>query len=157
MAAHSTPRGALGMLFAVILLLQSVVVAQHHHGYAHTHPAHRSVEAMNDHLQETERSILEARANNIQIRGATDGRQYPRLEIRQLQANRDQWNLYLLAMERFKAKPRNDRMSYYQIAGEHLPLPYKSSANPFRCPWTSVHELEQPGCSTQLCRILPAR
>lgn len=106
------------MLFAVILLLQSVVVAQHHHGYAHTHPAHRSVEAMNDHLQET-RSILEARANNIQIRGAADGRQYPRLEIRDLQRNRDQWNLYLLAMERFKAKPRNDRMSYYQICGVH--------------------------------------
>ncbi|KAF2685861.1 Di-copper centre-containing protein [Lentithecium fluviatile CBS 122367] len=115
MAAFSTPRGALGMLFAVFILLQAVVAFQHH---AHSHPAHRSPQAMDAHLKET-RALLEERANNVAIKGAADNGQYPRLEIRELQKKADQWNLYLLAMERFKAKPRNDRMSYYQVAGVH--------------------------------------
>ena len=113
MAAFSSPRGALGMLFTLFVLLQAVVASKHH---VH-HPAHRSPEAMEAHLQET-RAILESRANNVAIKGPSDNAQYPRLEIRDLQKKADQWNLYLLAMERFKAKPKNDRMSWYQLAGK---------------------------------------
>jgi tyrosinase len=114
MAAFSTPRGALGMLFTLFVLLQAVVATQHH---AH-HPAHRSPAARDAHIQET-RAILKERADNIAIQGATDNGQYPRLEIRELQKNEEQWNLYLLAMESFKAKPMTDPMSWYQIAGKN--------------------------------------
>ena len=62
--------------------------------------------------------MLVARASQIVTQGAPDG-QYPRLEIRDLKKNADQWNLFLLAMERFQNKPKDDPMSYYQIAGVH--------------------------------------
>jgi hypothetical protein len=40
-----------------------------------------------------------------------------RLEIRDLAKNTDQWNLYLLGMERFMAKAKTDPLSFYQVAG----------------------------------------
>jgi tyrosinase len=101
------------MLFTLYLLLQAVVATQHH---AH-HPVHRSYEEMEAHIEKT-RAVLQKRADKITITGAGGNGSYPRLEIRDLQQNADQWNLYLLAMESFKAKPRNDPMSFYQIAGK---------------------------------------
>lgn len=41
----------------------------------------------------------------------------PRLEIRQMQQNADQWNIYLLGLARFQAANQTDKLSYYQIAG----------------------------------------
>lgn len=116
MAVNSRPRGLVTMLFAFLVLLQTTAAIGH--GAHHSHAAHRSTEAMDAHLQET-RDILEARANNIAITGVVGSNTVlsPRLEIRDLQKNADQWNLYLLGMERFKAKAKTDRMSYYQIAG----------------------------------------
>jgi len=153
MAAFSTPRGALGMLFTIFVLLQAVVASQHH---AH-HPVHRSPAAMEAHLQET-RAILEERANNIAIRGAADNAQHPRLEIRELQKKADQWNLYLLAMERFKAKPKNDRMSWYQIAGQNrLGLHIVPSTDWCRCSRTSLRYVEQPRRPPQPGWKLPSR
>lgn len=113
MAAHSKPRGMVTMLFALFLFLQATVAISHH-----AHHAHRSTHAMEAHLEET-RSILEERANNVAIVGVVGSNTVlaPRLEIRDLQKNADQWNLYLLGMERFKAKAKTDRLSYYQIAG----------------------------------------
>ena len=43
----------------------------------------------------------------------------PRLEIRQLQQNTDQWNIFLLGMLRFQQTNQTDQISYYQIAGIH--------------------------------------
>ncbi|KAK5684305.1 hypothetical protein LTS10_004172 [Elasticomyces elasticus] len=42
----------------------------------------------------------------------------PRLEIRQLEQNVDQWNIYLLGLAKFQATNQSDKLSYYQIAGE---------------------------------------
>ena len=42
-----------------------------------------------------------------------------RLEIRQLQQNADQWNLYLLALDRLHNVNQNDLLSWYQISGIH--------------------------------------
>ncbi|KAF2011614.1 Di-copper centre-containing protein [Aaosphaeria arxii CBS 175.79] len=109
MVAYSKPQGFLPVLFALIVFVQATLAL---HG-AHHH-AHRSHGA---HLEETE-DVLNKRANNIAIRGVQSPLA-PRLEIRDLQSNSDQWNLYLLGMERFMAKPKNDRESYYQIAGVH--------------------------------------
>ncbi|PVI07012.1 Di-copper centre-containing protein, partial [Periconia macrospinosa] len=69
---------------------------------------------------------------------------YPRLEIRELQKNEDQFNLYLLALESFMAKPKTDPQSYYQISGIHgrpfipwnEPGPLKNIAG--YCPHRSV-------------------
>ncbi len=44
---------------------------------------------------------------------------FPRLEIRQLEADEDQWNLFLLAMRHFQQTDQTDITSYYQIAGIH--------------------------------------
>ncbi|KAF2115499.1 hypothetical protein BDV96DRAFT_646497 [Lophiotrema nucula] len=43
----------------------------------------------------------------------------PRLEIRQLEKNPDQWNVYLLALRKFQNMSQSDKRSYYQIAGIH--------------------------------------
>ncbi|KXL44734.1 hypothetical protein M433DRAFT_166430 [Acidomyces richmondensis BFW] len=43
----------------------------------------------------------------------------PRLEIRELQQNEDQWNLYLLGLARFQAVNESKELSYYRIAGIH--------------------------------------
>jgi hypothetical protein len=43
-----------------------------------------------------------------------------RQEIRQLQANADQWNLYLLALDRLQTVPgQGDLLSHYSISGVH--------------------------------------
>ena len=52
-----------------------------------------------------------------------------RLEIRQLQENPLQWNLYLLAMAEYQKMDQSDLTSYYQIAGIH--------GRPF-VPWNQV-------------------
>ncbi|KAL5447870.1 hypothetical protein PMIN07_001857 [Paraphaeosphaeria minitans] len=114
MVAYSKPQSLTSMLLTVFLLLQVTVAFSHN---AHSHPAHRSPAAMDAHLEDT-RSMLIARAGKVVTKGAPDG-QYPRLDIRQLKKNADQWNLFLLAMERFQNKPKDDPMSYYQIAGIH--------------------------------------
>ena len=42
----------------------------------------------------------------------------PRLEIRQLQKNADQWNIFLLGMNRFMHTNESEKLSYYRIAGQ---------------------------------------
>jgi tyrosinase len=47
----------------------------------------------------------------------------PRLEIRQLQQNADQWNIFLLGMRRFQQTNQSDLTSYYQVrASTHIRL-----------------------------------
>lgn len=114
MVAYSKPQSFMSMLLTVFVLLQATVAFSHN---AHSHPVHRSPAAMEAHLEDT-RSLLIERADKVIVKGVTDG-QYPRLDIRELKKNADQWNLFLLAMERFQNKPKDDPISYYQIAGIH--------------------------------------
>lgn len=44
----------------------------------------------------------------------------PRLEIRALQQNADQWNIYLLGLLRMQAIDQNDFQSYFQLAGRSM-------------------------------------
>jgi tyrosinase len=117
MANFSKPSGILSTLFAVFLLLQVAVASSH----GHARHLHRSPEYLDAQLQETKRALAE-RANNIAITGVT-GTTGERKEIRDLFKNKDQWNLYLLGMERFMAKPHSDRLSYYQLAGMLAAVP----------------------------------
>lgn len=51
------------------------------------------------------------------VTGITEFGVQPRLEIRQLQQNADQWNIYLLGLARWQAMNETEKLSYYQIAG----------------------------------------
>lgn len=42
----------------------------------------------------------------------------PRLEIRELEKNADQWNIFLLGMDRFMRSNQSEKLSYYQVAGK---------------------------------------
>ncbi|KAI1300345.1 hypothetical protein F5Y03DRAFT_386082 [Xylaria venustula] len=48
-----------------------------------------------------------------------DGQPQPRLEIRELEKNDDQWNLYLLALSWMQYTSQDSPFSWYQIAGIH--------------------------------------
>ena len=53
------------------------------------------------------------------VAGVAGASIHPRLEIRQLEQNADQWNVYLLGLIRFQQMNQTDPLSYYQIAGEN--------------------------------------
>jgi tyrosinase len=103
------------MLFALLVLIQAVVAV---------HAAHGSPESLRAHYEETKRELEKRQVNigwltgrYLRIEGVNPGSPAERLEIRDLRNNADQWNLYLLGMERFMRKGRNDKVGYYQIAG----------------------------------------
>ena len=48
-----------------------------------------------------------------------DGSVHPRLELRELEKNPDQWNIFLLGLKRFQEVDMSDKLSYYQIAGTY--------------------------------------
>lgn len=53
------------------------------------------------------------------ITGIKVGGVQPRLEIRDLQKKPEQWNMFLLALQRFQAQTQSQRESFYQVAGIH--------------------------------------
>ncbi|KAF2106373.1 hypothetical protein BDV96DRAFT_333833 [Lophiotrema nucula] len=116
MAGFSKPRGLLSTLFAILLLLQ-VTVAISHHAH-HEHARNPTPTEMEEHMEKTKR-LLDERADRIKVTGVLGGTRAERKEVRDLKKNADQWNLYLLGMERFMAKAKSDPLSYYQIAGVH--------------------------------------
>ena len=74
----------------------------------------------------------------------------PRLEIRQLEANTDQWNIFLFGLRRFQHTDQSDMTSYYQIAGIHG-RPYMA--------WNDVQAaegVESPGYCTHLLSLFLA-
>lgn len=132
MANFSKPQSMMTMLVALFALLQLTVASQHgvHH---HEHRRNAEVKAQIDDAAEALQkrqgggigpfiAISGVCSTGVQWWGDCNpnGRQSsPRLEIRQLRNNADQWNLYLLGMERFMAKDKGDTLGYYQIAGVH--------------------------------------
>lgn len=131
MASFSKPQNMTTMLFALFAFLQFTVALQH--GAHHNHARHSSDAIIKRHIDELADSLVARQSSgytaitgvcstNTNSDGTcnNNGRvSAPRLEIRQLAQNADQWNLYLLGMERFKAKDKNDRLSYYQVVGVH--------------------------------------
>jgi tyrosinase len=131
MANFSKPASMMTMLVALLSVLQFTVAFQHgsHH---HAHPARAADAAIEAHINEIEGELTKRQsqgftaitgvcssgtASNGQCNGGRTAS--PRLEIRTLARNADQWNLYLLGMERFMGKSKNDRLSYYQVSGVH--------------------------------------
>ncbi|KAF2001264.1 Di-copper centre-containing protein [Amniculicola lignicola CBS 123094] len=69
------------------------------------------------------KNSLQSRQNDYYvITGIKEGGVQPRLNIRDLgrkPENRDMWTLFLLALERLKARDQQDKLSFYQLAGIH--------------------------------------
>jgi hypothetical protein len=64
-----------------------------------------------------------------------DGSVPSRLEIRQLQANADQWNMYLLALDQLQTIPdQSNLLSHYQISGIH--------GQPYVAVWNLLHSTD---------------
>jgi len=51
-----------------------------------------------------------------------DGTPHPRLEIRELEKDKDQWNVFMLGIRRFQNIDQNDKLSYFKVAGESILL-----------------------------------
>ncbi|KAF2849362.1 Di-copper centre-containing protein [Plenodomus tracheiphilus IPT5] len=132
MANFSKPQSMMTVLVTIFALLQVAVAFQHGAHHHHAHPARSVDSAFEAHMNEIAGELEKRQSrgfivvtgvcsSGIDNNGACrPGRaSYPRLEIRQLQQNADQWNLYLIGMERFMARDKNDPLSYYQIAGIH--------------------------------------
>jgi tyrosinase len=131
MANFSKPTSMMTMLVAFLSVLQ-VTTAFQHGARHHAHPARAADAAIEAHMEEIS-SELEKRQSSgfIAITGvcssgtASNGQcnsgrtSAPRMELRELKKNADQWNLYLLGMERFQGKDKNDMLSYYQVSGVH--------------------------------------
>ncbi|KAK0660209.1 Polyphenol oxidase 1 [Lasiodiplodia hormozganensis] len=56
---------------------------------------------------------------SLAVTGIDQGYVQPRLEIRDLAEDEFQWNLFLLAMQRFQQMDQNERTSWYSIASIH--------------------------------------
>ncbi|KAF2752129.1 Di-copper centre-containing protein [Sporormia fimetaria CBS 119925] len=116
MVAYSKPRGLLPALFALLVLAQGIVALHAAHGNAN----HRRA-----HLEATKREIQSRQVQTnwlgttIAATGVNPSEPAERLEIRELRNNAEAWNLYLLGMEKFMNKDKDDRVGYYQIAGIH--------------------------------------
>lgn len=72
-----------------------------------------------DDTQEVEQLLARRQTSYLPITGIQEFGVQPRLEIRQLQQNADQWNLFLLGLSRFQNTNQSQMNSYYQIAGIH--------------------------------------
>lgn len=73
-----------------------------------------------EEVQLPEDSTLRRRQDQtVAITGINTFGVQPRLEIRQLQQDADQWNIFLLGLDRFQKSDQSDLVSYYQIAGIH--------------------------------------
>ncbi|KAF3047601.1 hypothetical protein E8E12_010743 [Didymella heteroderae] len=135
MANFSKPQNMTTMLFAFFAFLQFTAAlghgAHHQHHARHADSSNdailkRQIDEIADSLVARQSSGYTAITGVCSTSTGSDGTcnsngrvSAPRLEIRQLAQNADQWNLYLLGMERFQAKDKNDRLSYYQVVGVH--------------------------------------
>lgn len=45
---------------------------------------------------------------------------HPRQELRELQKDRELWNMFLQAFSRFQAMDQSEKVSYYQVAGMEI-------------------------------------
>lgn len=74
------------------------------------------------HVVQTLRSnrVIRRQADStpFPIRGVDTVGVYPRLEVRQLEQNPDQWNLYMLGLTAMQSVNQTDELSWYQIAGQ---------------------------------------
>ncbi|KAI2483415.1 hypothetical protein Ptr902_05732 [Pyrenophora tritici-repentis] len=130
MANFSKPAGLLTVLFTLFALIQFTAAFQHGSSH-HQHLARDDAEilARIDKLsQEVQKRQSQAyivitgvcsTGWNNEAKCNPGSQAAPRLEVREMARNSDQFNLFLLGMERFQAKDKNDPLSYYKVASVH--------------------------------------
>lgn len=64
---------------------------------------------------------------SLAVTGINQGDVQPRLEIRDLAKDEFQWNLFLLAMQRFQQMDQDERTSWYSVAGKSRPRPRRKT------------------------------
>lgn len=173
MASFSKPQNVMTMVFAFLALLH-FTAALHHGAHHHNHPRSLS----HDNVIQAQMDVVSEELSKRQsegflaITGVANQGSAPRLEIRTLRQNADQWNLYILGMERFMAKAKTDRLSYYQVAGMCaseqmvrgrlvLNIPYRYSRSSLCLVGRFPHPPRQPGwflpsCSESLWLVAQA-
>jgi tyrosinase len=74
----------------------------------------------NDHAEQwlTRRQTSANSSGYTVVTGIQGTGVQPRLEIRQLEKNADQWNVFLLGLNRFMRSNQSEKLSYYQVAGK---------------------------------------
>lgn len=70
-------------------------------------------------------AIRKRQSGSVPVTGITQFGVQPRLEIRELEKNADQWNIYLLGLARWQATDQRDKLSYYQVAGASKRVLYR--------------------------------
>jgi hypothetical protein len=109
---------------AVLLRLLALVTFLHFASAAAVVPLLKhQVEELASHPENAE-NLLNRRQSSVNassgftvITGIQGTGTQPRLEIRQLEKNPDQWNIFLLGMARFMRSNQSEKLSYYQVAG----------------------------------------
>lgn len=122
------------------LLITSVVTL------AKAVPRH-GVDQLVDQEGEDRPHLLKRQNPTVAITGIKSYGIQPRLEIRQLEAQSDQWNIFLLGLDRFQQTDQNNLTSYYQIAGIH--------GRPY-IPWDDVPPAQgqsSPGYCTHVSNV----
>jgi hypothetical protein len=75
------------------------------------------------HLVEDKPVVRRSQANAtspfpvLGIRNTGNDTVQPRLEIRELERRPDEFNVFLLGLQKFQSIDQNDKFSYYQVAG----------------------------------------
>jgi tyrosinase len=74
----------------------------------------------NDHAEQwlTRRQTSANSSGYTVVTGIQGTGVQPRLEIRQLEKNADQWNVFILGLDRFMRSDQSEKLSYYQVAGK---------------------------------------
>ena len=80
-------------------------------------PLHQIKDLTSPQTQSPTVNRRQGTGSTIPIVGITEFGIQPRLEIRQLEQHADQWNIYLLGLNRFMQTNETQKLSYYQIAG----------------------------------------
>ncbi|CAE7176808.1 Tyrosinase multi-domain protein [Pyrenophora teres f. teres] len=139
MANFSKPASLLTVLFTLFALLQFTVAFQHgspHHQHYSRHDA-EVLDRIDELSQEVRKRQSQAylaitgvcntgwNSDGLCNPGSTPA---PRLEVRDMARNSDQFNLFLLGMERLQAKDKNDPLSYYGVCSVHG-RPFKAYNN----------------------------
>ena len=91
-----------------------------HHGLASTHSSKGYDYGQHMNLHISKRDF--AQSSIVASLPLVDDKPQPRLEIRDLQKNHDQWNLYLLALSWMQYTAQDSPFSWYQIAGRLMTL-----------------------------------
>ena len=76
-----------------------------------------SVQAVSNSTNGPSCGVAKADDSYFSVVGVQGTGVHPRQELRELQKDRELWNIFLQAFSRFQAMDQSEKISYYQVAG----------------------------------------